>query len=348
MDKHQLYEIIKESIPVGFSIVDKDGIIIDFNAAAERMTGYSREEVIGKSHLQIIHGASDRDVCPLFTYVLNRHEQTVATETTMEKKGGDIVTISVTVSPFFDEKGDFIGGIELFRDITELKKLERERQSLLSMFAHDMKNPVIISSGFIQRLLKGKAGPMTDEQKDYCLLVMEELNKVQEMIADFLEFSRFETTEYKPVLLPYDIETALRKHIEAAEVEADKKNLSISFVKPETALPPLPADAMLMGRVIANLIDNAIKYSDQGGTVAIKLSDEGTEVLVEVADKGIGISAEHLPYIFDAFYRATRDTKGSGLGLSIAKTIVEAHGGKLWAESTPGRGSTFSFTLSKT
>lgn len=345
MERHRLYDIIKESIPVGFSIVDKDGIIIDFNAAAEIMTGYSRQEVIGKSHLQILHGAGDREACPLFAHVLSRREQTVATETVVEKKGGDRITLSVTASPFFDGDGSFIGGIELFRDITELKRLERERKNLLSMFAHDMKNPVIAASGFVQRLLNGKAGPLTDKQREHCLLVMEELNELQELIADFLEFSRFEAIAYTPVLSPYDMEAALRKHIELAEVEADRKNIGIVLATSETGEPSIRADAMLIGRVITNLLDNAVKYTEPGGTVTVRLFDEGHRVLIEVEDTGVGIPQEQLPFIFDAFYRGGRDSKGSGLGLSIAKTIVEAHGGRIWVESTPGKGSAFRFAL---
>ncbi|NTU42847.1 MAG: PAS domain S-box protein [Nitrospirales bacterium] len=347
METDRLYNVIKDCIPIGFSIVDKDGIILDFNAAAERMTGFSREEVIGKSHLQILHGAEDRNACPLFTHVLQRHDQTVAVEATLEKKEGGILHLSVTVAPFFDSGGNFIGGVELFRDITELKKLERERQSLLSMFAHDMKNPVIIASGFVQRLLSGKPGPLADIQKEHCMIVMEELGKLQEMIADFLEFSRFEAMQYNPVLLPYDPEADLRRHVEAAEVEAEEKNLSIVFERSEIRLSACEADSMLIGRVIANLLDNAIKYTEPGGAITVGFFDEGSEVRIEVRDTGIGISPEHLPYIFDAFYRGTRDTKGSGLGLSIAKTIVEAHGGRIWVESSPGKGSSFSFTLPK-
>ncbi|MCL4536018.1 MAG: HAMP domain-containing histidine kinase, partial [Nitrospirae bacterium] len=107
------------------------------------------------------------------------------------------------------------------------------------------------------------------------------------------------------------------------------------------------ADAMLIGRVITNLLDNAIKYTNPGGAVTISLIDGDGDVIVRLKDTGIGISEDHLPYIFDAFYRGKRDLKGSGLGLSIAKTIVEAHGGRIWVESIPGKGSTFSFTLPK-
>ncbi|MDA8340149.1 MAG: ATP-binding protein, partial [Nitrospiraceae bacterium] len=346
MERQQIYDIIVDNLPVGFSIVDKDGIIVDFNSTAERVTGYSKKEIFGKSHLEILHGTNDKEACPLFKHALERREQSVATETIIRRKSGEIIVLSVTTSPLFDNDGNLIGGIELFRDITELKRLERERKNILSMFAHDMKNPVITAEGFISRLLSGKAGLLSETQKNYLDLVKEELDGLQGLITDFLEFSRFEATECKPVLGPFNIEASMRKHIEIAKVEAEKKNIKIFFEGYE-GIPVANADAMLIGRVITNLLDNAIKYTNPGGAVTISLIDGDGDVIVRVKDTGIGISEDHLPYIFDAFYRGKRDLKGSGLGLSIAKTIVEAHGGRIWVESIPGKGSTFSFTLPK-
>ncbi len=346
MERQQIYDIIIDTLPVGFSIVDKDGIIIDFNNTAEKITSYTKKDVIGKSHLKMLHGTDDKDACPLFKHALQKHEQLIATEATIMKKNGDFIAVSVTTSPLFDSNGNFIGGIELFRDITELKRLERERKNILSMFAHDMKNPVITAEGFISRLLSGKAGPLSETQKNYLELVKEELDGLQGLITDFLEFSRFEATECKPVLGPFNIEASMRKHIEAAKVEAEKKNITIIF-EPREVGAVTNADAMLIGRVITNLLDNAIKYTNPGGVVTISLIDSNSNIIVRIKDTGIGIPENHLPYIFDTFYRGKRDMKGSGLGLSIAKTIVEAHGGRILVESTPGRGSTFSFTLPK-
>jgi two-component system phosphate regulon sensor histidine kinase PhoR len=271
----------------------------------------------------------------------------VASETTIRKKNGEFIAVSVTTSPLFDSNGNFIGGVEIFREITDLKRLERERENILSMFAHDMKNPVITAGGFLSRLISGKAGTLTETQKDYLELITEELNKLQELTTDFLDFSRFETKECKPVMSPFNIKEAIHKHTEAAKVEADRKNIRIIFEVKEDIPAVINADAMLIGRVITNLLDNAIKYTNSGGTVTVNLFERDADVIVRVEDTGIGISEEHLPYIFDAFYRGNRDIKGSGLGLSIAKTIIETHGGRIWVESIEGKGSIFNFTLPK-
>jgi PAS domain S-box-containing protein len=347
MEKQLVYDTLIENLPVGFSIVDTDGVIVDFNHAAEKITGYPKEEVMGKSHLEILHGSSDRESCPLFAFVLLRQEEAIAVETMIKRKDGVPVILSVTTAPLFDNRGDLTGGIELFRDITELKRLERERKNILSMFAHDMKNPVTTSGGFLSRLLSGKAGTLTEKQRNYLEIMRDELDTLSGLITDFLEFSRFEAKIYKPVFIPFNIETDIQKNIEAFRIEADAKGVHLSFEFPETMLPLIDADAMMINRVMRNLLVNAIKYSNPGGTINVRLLERDNDILVQVIDRGIGIAEDHLPYIFDAFYRVSRDTRGSGLGLSIAKTIVEAHGGRIWAESTPGKGSTFSFTLPK-
>jgi len=345
MKKQQICDVIVNALPVGFSMVNKDGIITDFNSAAEKITGYSKEELIGKSHLEILHDTSDRNACPLLRDTLHKRKETVAAEATIKRKDGAPIILSVTTAPLFDSKGALTGGIELFRDITELKRLERERKNILSMFAHDMKNPVTTAGGFLSRLLSGKAGPLTEKQQGYLTVMQGEFDKLSDLVTNFLEFARFEAKEYKPVYGPFHIESDVYKNIEAARVEADTKKITMRFDLPEDLLPVFNADAAMINRVISNLLGNAIKYTSPGGTITVRLTKQTDTILVQISDTGIGISEEHIPYIFDAFYRVSRDSAGSGLGLAISKAIIEAHGGRIWAESAYGKGSTFSFTL---
>jgi two-component system phosphate regulon sensor histidine kinase PhoR len=347
IEECQIYEIVKNNLPLGFTVVDEKGMIVDFNSQAEVITGYLKREVLGQSHLEILHATTDKEACPLFQFALQKRQQTAAVETNIKRKSGEIITIIASIAPIFDEYQNFIGGIELFRDITKIKKLERERKNILPMFAHDMKNPVITISGFLSRLLSGKAGQLADPQLQYLHIIKDELKKVEELISDFLEFSRFEATQYRLLKSAFNIEEAISYQIEIIRPEADKKNIQISFEYSENFIPVISADGKMIDRVIANLLDNAVKYSPQGSKILVKLNDWNVEAQVQVMDEGIGITEEHLPYIFDAFYRVSRDAEGSGLGLSIAKAITEAHGGKIWVKSTPGKGSTFSFTLPK-
>jgi two-component system, OmpR family, phosphate regulon sensor histidine kinase PhoR len=231
-------------------------------------------------------------------------------------------------------------------DITKCRTLESERKNMLSMFVHDMKNPAATSAGFLSRLISGKAGALTEEQLNYLEIIHGELNKLSQLITDFMEFSRFDAIEYKPVAAPFNIEEEIKKNIEAEKVEAEKKKINIGLEQPDKTIPMINADADMVNRVIRNLLVNAIKNTAPGGAVTIKIADRGNEILVSVKDTGIGIPEDRLPHIFDAFYRAG-NSKGSGLGLSIAKTIIEGHGGRIWAESIPDDGSIFSFTMPK-
>ena len=255
--------------------------------------------------------------------------------------------ISVATFPIYDTDGSFMGGVELFMDISARKKKEREHKNILSMFAHDMKNPVVITRGVLSRLMSKKAGEVTGKQIEYFEMMEEELKKLQELISDFLQFSRFEAKEYQPDCSPFNIGDELSSHIESVRVEAEKKDLIITLNIPDGVRLEIMADRSMISRVISNLIDNAIKYTDPGGAISINVADKEDRLLVSIKDTGSGISEEHLPFIFDAFYRVSKDSKGSGLGLFISKTIVEAHGGNIWLESIPSKGSTFSFALPK-
>ncbi len=232
-------------------------------------------------------------------------------------------------------------------DITGMRKLEREKRNILSMFAHDMKNPLVTSKGFLARIIRGKAGSLTEKQLNYIKIAHSELGKVSWLISDFLDFSKFEAREFKPDFVPVDIQAEILKNIEAEMVEAEKKQITISLEPPDSANSVVNADAAMINRVIRNLLDNAIKHTDSGGVITVRVTDRGSELLVNIKDTGTGIPKDHLPYIFDAFYRVERGVKGSGLGLAITRTIVEVHGGKIWVQSTPSEGSTFSFTLQK-
>ena len=342
--KH-VHELIISNLPVGFSIVDKEGGILDFNKVAERITGYTKAEVLGKSHFQVLHGTSAQKNCHLLQHALLKREGIVETESTIKNKHGDQLIISVTAFPLIDDEGRFMGGVELFRDITETRKLARERKNILSMFAHDMKNPVVTSCGFLARLLAGKVGSLAERQQEYLEIISENLWKVEGLLTDFLEFSRLETKEYLPKIEPFDIAAEIAKHLEEIRLEAEKKKIQLVFEYPEDLPDQIPADAMMINRVITNLLSNAVKYSGPDGRITVQLVKGDKKIVVHVTDTGIGIPEKHIPFLFDAFFQVRRDVKGSGLGLAITKTIIEAHGGKIWVESALGTGTTFSFTL---
>ncbi len=341
MIKQKIYETIVKNLPIGFTTVDESGTTVDFNKAAEVITGFSRDEVIGKYHHEIFHPKYGMEACPLFKHAFLEKESATAKEKIFIKKSGEIVTLLVSVAPLYDSDGKFIGGVEIFRDVTEIKRLERERKNILAMFAHDMKNSINTSIGFTSRILSGKL----ENQNEYLKIIFDELKTVENLISDFLEFSRLEAKESVPQIKEINLSNIISRQVENIALKANEKNIALLFETEKTSIPIIHADENMIKRVISNLLDNAIKYTNPNGKITIRLKNTNEGVLVQVEDNGIGIPEKKQHYIFDAFYRVISDHKGSGLGLSIAKEIVESHGGRIWVQSIYGKGSTFSFIL---
>ena len=231
--------------------------------------------------------------------------------------------------------------MELRNNLLEIKKFEAERESILSMFAHDIKNAIVPSTWLLSRMLSGKSRIADEDMAS----IRDGLITAEHLLAEFIEFSRLQAKEYKPIWGTFDIKKVVLKQIEIAKLKAFEKNIQIDCTFSDDPFPILMADRAMMERVIANLLDNAVKYTHEGGFVDIRIEEMETKVLVQIRDSGLGIPEEHVPNIFNSFYRVPGNEKGSGLGLSIAKTIVKAHGGDIWVESIPGKGSTFSFTI---
>lgn len=231
--------------------------------------------------------------------------------------------------------------------VLKLAKMEEERKNMLSMLAHDMKNPALVAKGFSTRLLRGKAGRLTESQAEYVGLINDELSRLERLLMDFLDMSKIGSKEFKPRLVQLDIAQNIKNHVGAVRIEADKKKIAVSLESPPEGIAPVFADAVLIDRVIRNLVGNAIKYTDPGGAVTVKLSEKNKYVIVRVKDTGRGIPEKHIQHIFKPFYRVARDAHGIGLGLPVVQSIIKAHGGEIRVESVPGKGSTFTFTLPK-
>jgi signal transduction histidine kinase len=231
---------------------------------------------------------------------------------------------------------------ELKGKIIEIEKLERERENMLSMFAHDIKNVLVPAVGFVDRILSGK----TDKMQDRLEQTLDALLMIDQMTTSFLDYARMKARGYKPVTAPSDPDALIRRQIDLAMVVAEQKNIMIRY-KPCESMPTLDVDSVMINRVVTNLLNNAVKYSGEGGLVEVQTLETDRNLRIEIRDSGQGIAADKIPFLFDAFYRVSRDQKGSGLGLTIAKSIVEAHGGQMWVDSTPGEGSIFGFSLPK-
>jgi len=339
------YKFVVDSVPTGVITVDRHLRITGFNPWAERLTGYRAEEAIGNFCGEILRGGMCDTQCPLKTALTNQEPLSLV-ESTVRTKRGETIPVRMNVAALFDENGNLIGGVESFQDISALKTLERERNNLISTFAHDMKSSLTIIGGFVLRLLH-KADTLDDQKEHrYLEIIKDESGKLEMLISDFLEFARLQTGKLKLNLSATSLDKELMELCEAYQPKVFSAGLSLKLEN-ENALPPILGDPRQLRRVFTNLLDNAVKFSSKGGNITISTTAGASEIRVSVKDQGMGISADELPFIFDAFHRgkAGEGVKGFGLGLAAVKVIVEAHGGTVLVESEMGKGSTFTVVL---
>jgi len=348
-DLHDLtfYRFAIDSLPTAVVMVDADFKIIGFNPWAERLTGYGEAEAMGQFCGDILQCGMCRLHCPLRTAV-NGKKPVSLVETTIRNKSGETIPVRMNTAGLFNDEGHLIGGVESLQDISRLKALEREKDNLISMFAHDMKSSLTIIGGFALRLLTKLRGIDEAKQEKYLQIIRNESGKLELLINDFLEFSRLQTGKLKLNLASTFLDKELIEILDSYRPRASESGIKLEF-KSEETLPVIEADAHKLRRVFTNLLDNALKFSKEKGTITVTSEETGTEVTVKVEDEGIGIPSDELPYIFDTFHRGT-DTEekgGFGLGLAGVKTIVEAHGGYVRADSKEGKGSVFTVVLPK-
>jgi len=345
VDDIQFCRFVIRSVPVAIATVDSELRITSLNPWAEDVTGYSEKEVIGRYCGEVLQGGRCERNCPLKT-VLENEEQVVRIETTIKNKWMDIVPVRMNTAGLFDDQGNLIGGLEAFQDISYLKILEREKDNMVSMLAHDMKSPLIGIEGFALRLLKN-AGHDEKTEK-YLNVILRESRKLGFLIDEFLEFSRIKSGKLKLNFNPASLDKELHELLEAYEPKASKRGMKLEL-RSDEPLPIVQADADRLHRAFSNLLDNAIKYSKEGDSILIETQENDQEIIVRIIDQGIGIDPSDLPYVFDPFHRGreAREKGGFGVGLSTVRAIVEGHGGRVFVKSEPHKGSEFTVVLLK-
>jgi histidine kinase len=243
-----------------------------------------------------------------------------------------------------DELGQFAAR---FNEMAEkLEQVEAMRRRLIGDVSHELRTPLTTIKGSMEGLIDGVL-PATAETYQQ---VHAEADRLNRLVDDLQELSRVEAHAYQLNCRAVEVEPLLSSAVKRMTVQAQAKNITLT-VNAAAGLPPIQGDADRLLQVLTNLISNAIRYSADGSHVGLTARPVANEVQIAVKDSGIGIPAEHLPRVFDRFYRADPSRSrgaggGSGIGLTIARALVEAHGGRIWAESAgEGQGSTFAFTL---
>ncbi len=341
------YKFVINSLPSAVVTVDANLKITGFNPWAEKITGYRSTEVIGHFCGEILRGKMCDARCPLKT-VLNGHEPISLFDTEIMDKNETAVPVRMNTAGLFDGDGKLIGGVESFLNISQIKSLEREKDNLISMFGHDMKSSITTIGGFVLRLLK-KANHIEEaKQKKYLEIIRNESGKLEALINDLLEFSRLQSGKLKLHFSPFSLDKELMELLDRYHLQASQSGIKLELQN-EEALPVIEADSSQLHRVFVNLMDNALKFSKEGGKIIITARETDQDIIVEFEDQGSGIDPVDLPFIFDAFHRGRVDGKieGFGLGLAAVKTIVEGHGGEVRVISELGKGSVFTIALPK-
>lgn len=253
---------------------------------------------------------------------------------------------SFDIDPKVEKEGSH-GVIVVFHDITRLKKLEKIRQDFVANVSHELRTPLTTIKGYAETLLEGALNEEVAHQ--FVQIIKKHSDRLEKIVEDLLMLSKIESKEFQWNMESILVSELITEALSYLNESFKKKNITVSIAP----IPPnlwIYGDRQYLEQVLFNLLDNAIKYGREGGTVTIsaRLIDQ-KEAEIAVKDDGIGIPREDLSRIFERFYRVdkgrSRELGGTGLGLSIVKHIVQAHGGRIWAESQIGKGSTFYFTL---
>jgi signal transduction histidine kinase len=247
-----------------------------------------------------------------------------------------------------DEQGQVHGVVTLLQDVTRFKKLDQMKSDFMATVSHEFRTPLTSLNMSIDILLQGLLGGVSAQQGELLATAKADCERLTKLVKELLNLSRLESGRYQMKKEPVNMQDLVDDALKHLRVPFRLKEIAFETAIDST-LPDFPADREQLSWVITNLVSNALRYTPAGGKVTICAGRENGLIQVSVADSGRGIPAEALDSIFDKFVQvrqSTESTPGSvGLGLAIAKEVVEAHGGKIWVTSEVGKGSTFVFTI---
>jgi len=328
------------------AIVSKtlESVITSWNDSAQRMFGYTADEMIGETIYKII--PADRlDEEPRILARLRKGERVEHFETKRITKDGTLLDVSLSISPVKDAMGHIIGASKIARDITAKKREEQRKNDFIGMVSHELKTPLTSISAIIQ-LASDKLKSSNDQFLAGAIEKARlQIKRMTAMINGFLDVSRLEAGKMRIEKQTFELRLLLHEILDEMKLIIT----SHQFKLQEFADVAVNADRDKIASVISNMVSNAVKYSSKGTAITIRCLADKEMAVVSVTDEGIGIAPQDLGRVFDRYFRVeanqTRHISGFGIGLYLSAEIITQHGGKIWAESKPGKGSTFYFSL---
>ncbi len=346
-EKASMNRVIEQSSD-GIVVCDQDGLILSVNAALERMSGQRRHELVGRRVDEALSLRPERGAggsARLFAEAQADRTGDREVEAVLRARDGTLrhVGVSATVPESNDGRDDEV--ILYLRDLTRLRELEELRSTFLSMTSHELQTPVAIIKAYAETLQR-QFGEHDALLRDGLTAIDSETDRLSRLVSNLLRVSRLEAGALPVRLVELDLVGLTQRAVQRISARTQRHTFDLHF--PES-FPTVSADPERIEEVVTNLLDNAVKYSPDGGLITVEGRVTPSTVEVSVSDQGPGIALAEHERLFQRFYRVQGDpnrrTTGVGLGLFLAKAIVEAHGGRIWVDSEWGKGARFTFSL---
>jgi len=363
MLEHQRLELIIASMAEGLIIVDEVGRITHLNPVARGLFAGASPQAREWQTLAHLAGQSDAPWVAVVADILSASlgGKVVMNHEVLAGATTDSVplTLSISSAPCRDATGRLLGAVAVLNDITHVKQIDKLKDEFVSVVSHELRTPLTSIKGYTQHLLRrmerqsqeipaDASAPSPVDSYEYRSLsiVQSQAEQLERLVNDLLDLSHLQRGRLPLHPAPLKLRDVLAEVVRWAQVSTEQHRIQLDIHADDTTVV---GDRARLMQVLGNILDNAIKYSPDGGIVTVQLNANPLEFIISVSDQGMGISPDVHEQIFDRFYRAgdlvSRQYAGIGLGLYVARAIVEAHGGRIWVESRERQGSTFSFTL---
>jgi len=347
--QNQYLDAVLESSADGILLLDPQHRILRFNPACGRLTGYGADEAVGRPQEEVLRWLrrepgptleqAEADGWPLSP------QATLYIEGDLLRREGGGVSVGITYAPIVSPEGRLVSIVANLRDITRFREAEELKSTFISIVSHELRTPVALIKGYVGTLRRDDAAWDPDVVRDSLAVIEDEADRLARLIDDLLDASRLQAGALALDLGDVALGPLLERLVTRFRTQSPTRRFSLTL-PPD--LPIVRGDEQRLTQVVANLLSNAVKYSPEAGEIRVRAEAKSSEIVVCVSDEGRGIDPSDAPHVFDRFYRSaavTRSTQGAGLGLFLAKAIVEAHGGRIWVDPRGRRGASLCFSL---
>ena len=346
-EREKRYRDLYEEAPNAYFSVGADGRIERANRSARELLGYSRYELVGRPVFDLY--ADTENGKPKAQEVFERFlagEEIRDQELEMRRADGSKVWVSLSVRPIRDREGRVVASRSVVADITEHRKLDQLKDDFIGLVSHELRSPMTVITGAINTVLTEAERLSPEETRQLLKDAALEADLLSNLLGNLLELSRIQTSRLYLHVEAISVSKVIQGTVEEIKRQSSAHQFVVSVPR---KLPPVYADPLRLERILYNLLENAVKYSPQGGEIGVSVKLQKEHLVIGVSDQGVGISPADQTKLFAPFQRLEEfrpdGVRGIGLGLLVCRRLVEAHGGRIWVKSKPGRGSTFFFTL---